>query len=89
MRSVANRISDQTSSSVSLCNANIGAFCVLFSRVCDRDRSANGGRELFLSYENADKTVLYAFLRLRLSPNAGAGCVLVCVLMFCVIAHPC
>merc|ERR1712000_537792 len=38
-----------------------------------REYDANDGREYFITYENEDKTTLYGFLRLRLSPNAGAG----------------
>lgn len=34
---------------------------------------ASGGIEYFISYENQDATVLYGFLRLRLSKNSGLG----------------
>jgi histone acetyltransferase (RNA polymerase elongator complex component) len=34
---------------------------------------ASGGDEYFLAIESPDKTILYGFLRLRLSTNAGAG----------------
>ena len=34
-----------------------------------REYDANDGREYFITYENEDKTTLYGFLRLRLSPS--------------------
>ena len=38
-----------------------------------REYRSSGGRELFLSVEDAARRTLYAFLRLRLSASAGAG----------------
>ena len=38
-----------------------------------RTYEASGGTEYFLSFETADERILFGFLRLRLSPNAGAG----------------
>jgi ELP3 family radical SAM enzyme/protein acetyltransferase len=38
-----------------------------------REYRSSGGRELFLSVEDAPRLTLYGFLRLRLSPRAGAG----------------
>ena len=39
-----------------------------------RDYRANGGKEVFLSYESPDESVLYALLRLRDPENADVDC---------------
>jgi elongator complex protein 3 len=38
-----------------------------------RTYEASGGTEYFLSFETDDERILFGFLRLRLSSNAGAG----------------
>uniref|UniRef100_A0A6B2KZC4 tRNA carboxymethyluridine synthase n=1 Tax=Arcella intermedia TaxID=1963864 RepID=A0A6B2KZC4_9EUKA len=43
------------------------------SRLFVQEYTASGGTEFFISYENEAETVLYGFVRLRLSPDSGAG----------------
>eukprot|EP00760_Papus_ankaliazontas_P015771 PhM_4_TR16716/c0_g1_i1/m.16322 len=38
-----------------------------------REYDGSGGREYFISFENPERTNLYAFLRLRISAEAGGG----------------
>jgi len=37
------------------------------------EHPASQGREFFISYASPDESVLYGFLRLRITPNPGAG----------------
>ena len=43
------------------------------AELVERRYAASGGREVFLSYETADRHTIFGFLRLRLSPQPGAG----------------
>lgn len=39
-----------------------------------REYDASEGKEYFISYESPDKSIIYGFLRLRISPNSGKVC---------------
>jgi len=44
-----------------------------FARLDVQEYTASNGTEFFISFENSDSTIVYGFIRLRLSANAGAG----------------
>jgi len=44
-----------------------------FAQLFVYEHPASGGQEFFISYANPDQSVLYGFLRLRITPNPGIG----------------
>jgi ELP3 family radical SAM enzyme/protein acetyltransferase len=44
-----------------------------FAQLFVVEHPASLGREFFISYANPDQSVLYGFLRLRITPNPGSG----------------
>jgi histone acetyltransferase (RNA polymerase elongator complex component) len=54
-----------------------------------REYDANEGHEYFITYENADKTTLYGFLRLRLSASTLLLLTIVVVVVVVIVNHDC